>query len=67
MNENEFQFRGKTYVAVRDDDDSGCDKCAFAFDIACATLHLREEFPPCIAQIREDGKNVHFVEKGTQQ
>ena len=68
MNKNKFEYRGKTYIAVRDDDNSGCDKCAFAFDdIECATLQIRGEFPPCVAQAREDGKNVHFVEKGNEE
>jgi hypothetical protein len=55
--ENEFEFDGKTYVAVVDDQGVyGCDQCVFK-DINC------DAFPPCFSGCRTDGLPVHFEEK----
>lgn len=57
INENEFLFSGKTYVAV---EKNFCKGCAFW----CSELQKRGEIPHCGAQYRKDGRDVIFVEKG---
>ena len=59
MDENEFEFEGKTYVAEHcSDDDCGeadGNKCSF-FKLNCVRFN-------CIPEYRIDGRNVIFVEK----
>jgi hypothetical protein len=63
MNENEFVFEGKTYVAVVDDMELlskevyGCDQCAFT------GMDCTFERPPCYMVGRKDRRSVHFEEK----
>jgi hypothetical protein len=55
--ENEFEFEGKTYVAVVDElGIYGCGNCAFK-DKDCAAL------PSCFAEERGDSLPAHFEEK----
>lgn len=68
MNENEFRYAGKTFVAVEDIDLELCWNCSFKtespFRFSCETLRTSGEIPHCAAKRRKDGRNVHFVEKG---
>ena len=52
---NEFQTRGKIYVAV---EEKSCAGCAFDM-INCPSFS-------CSASTREDGSDVIFVEKGNR-
>lgn len=63
MNQNEFQFNGKTYVAIENNGGSTCMGCAFS-RLDCYNI---KSIPPCLSQIREDGSCVHFVEKGKEK
>lgn len=69
MNENEFTLNGKTYVAVEDKILEMCENCAFWFHQkgSCGTRQSQGKLPPCFGLDREDGKDVHFVEKGAQK
>lgn len=70
MNENEFQFNGKTYIAV--DGKAGfpgyvlCRRCAFLKEF-CYKLVRSEKIPACLASYRKDNRDVYFVEKGAQK
>lgn len=59
INENEFRFIGKTYVAIEREQ---CRGCAFY----CYELRKRGEIPNCTDQSISDGRNVIFVEKGSE-
>lgn len=63
MNENEFSYRGKTYIAVEDEADYTCRGCALA-RMNCYKLMGIGKIPPCRSAYRLDGNNVVFVEKG---
>lgn len=65
MNENEFDYNAKTYVAV--ETEKPCDKCAFVRDIGCVSLKIRGIIPECLSRFRADGKRVFFVEKGANK
>lgn len=55
MNENEFEFEGKTYVALRTD----IDDC-----VGCEMQHLPcYKVAKCSKNERVDGFDVIFVEK----
>ena len=63
MDENEFEFEGKTYVSV----DAGnlvakCSPCAFYKTHDCVRLSDNGEIPYC-DYCRDDMRNVIFVEK----
>ena len=60
MDENEFEYNGKIYVAERhceDIMDSYCEDCSLEGELC------KEIDPPCLAQERADGLHVIFVEK----
>lgn len=59
MNENEFEYEGITYVA-EEQDEITCNGCAFKGDRHCPDYY---GFPSCVANLREDGRYVVFVEK----
>jgi hypothetical protein len=62
-NENEFEFEGKTYVAVDDDMDLvlegtyGCDQCAFKGVAMCGVNRKS-----CMSEDFRD-RDIHFEEK----
>lgn len=56
MDENEFEFEGKSYVAVEQDKYPFCSGCAFEF-CGCSRV------PECVRSKRADNVNVIFVEK----
>lgn len=68
MNENEFEYNGKKYVAVEDNAFEICENCAFKTEsplrLGCGMLQRRMKIPPCSPLDRKDRRNVHFVEKG---
>lgn len=64
VNEHEFDYKGKTYIAVEDKDECNCSKCAFCQSEDCMKLRTQWKIPPCYKEKREDCKNVIFVEKG---
>lgn len=64
MNENEFEFNGKTYVAV--EDELPCKNCAF-WGKSCGILQWHGKIPPCSAPYRKDDKDVRFVMKETYE
>lgn len=70
MNENEFEYDGKTYIAVEDTGlkSEACKNCVF-FDLlrCCLMLRVRGIIPNCLNGVRNDGRDVHFVEKYKQQ
>lgn len=59
MNENEFEFDGKTYVSVAIGGFS-CDGCQL-FNDGCSIAY--GDYPCCSAKGRLDGRAVIFVEK----
>ena len=59
MDENEFEFNGKTYVSVATGGFS-CDGCEL-FDDGCSIAY--GDYPCCSAKGRGDGIGVIFVEK----
>lgn len=62
MNEK-FTFNGKIYKAVPvKDGDSLCEKCAFNHFGECEYV---AEIPECDSKMRDDGKDVYFVESKT--
>lgn len=65
MNENEFEFNGKTYVAVEDESPL-CSGCAF-FEYHCIRLQTFGKIPRCTVIDREDGRLVKFFEKEAQK
>ncbi len=58
MNENEFEYEGKKFVAIEED---GCDNCFYGKD--CALLMNEGKIPACAGTGRTDKKSVIFVEK----
>jgi hypothetical protein len=63
-NENEFEFEGKTYVAV--DDKGSCKECSFYSDQelrSCLALSHLEIIPRCYPYARKDRRDVNFKEK----
>jgi hypothetical protein len=62
MSEDEFEYDGKTYIAVDDNPDRtkefvfGCSQCALRGQEIC-------NLAPCIELDREDGRSVHFEVK----
>lgn len=58
MGENEFEFEGKTFIAV--ESNLECDGCAF--DGFFCNLDWKS-YPACMAGRRHDKKEVIFVEK----
>lgn len=63
MDENEFRYDGKTFVAVEDEDEIPCTRCAL-WKVDCYWLRAHGEIPHCSERLRKDGRNVRFVEKG---
>ena len=61
MNENEFEYEGKTFEAIEKAKSmSRCTYCAFEKGVEC----LEEvEIPGCSREVRLDGRSVIFVEK----
>ena len=58
-----FVFDGKIYKAVPvKDGDSHCEKCAFDY---CRECEYVPEIPECDSKMRDDGKDVYFVEART--
>lgn len=62
MNENEFEFEGKTYVAKPYVAESSCNECAMFVGGDCIAIDVRG-IPDCYCGLRKDGMNVIFVEK----
>lgn len=59
MNENEFEYNGKTYVVEQSGGE--CIGCAFLHDDDCSVPF--EHVPPCHHVDRNDETDVIFVEK----
>jgi hypothetical protein len=59
-NENEFEFEGKTYVAVEGGD---CYLCAMYIDDNCIGLGDNTTIPWCGMNDRDDKRYVHYAEK----
>ena len=57
MDENEFEYEGKTYVTAPDDGEFFCGGCAFESSRCIGII------PECRPRFRIDGRNVIFVEK----
>jgi len=55
MNENEFEYDGKKYIA---NEDGYCLDCAFYN----RKPHCSEVTPSCLASERKDGVPVNFIE-----
>lgn len=66
IDENEFSFSGKTYVASESDKNNTCRGCAFCAE-ECTELKRRGKIPCCSTVFRADRQSVIFVEKGTQK
>lgn len=64
MNENEFSYGGKTYVAV--EEGISCKCCAF-WEGKCGALQWHGKIPPCSAPDRKDERDVCFVMKETEE
>lgn len=64
MNENEFSYGGKTYVAV--EEGIPCKRCAF-WGGKCGALQWHGKIPPCSAPDRKDERDVCFVMKETEE
>lgn len=62
MNENEFDFNGATFVAVKSALEDGCARCAFQ-DADCVKLLGAGKMPTCVWTDRGDRRNVIFVIK----
>lgn len=62
MNENEFDYNGATFVAVKSALESGCERCAFC-DADCVKLLGAGRIPTCVWQDRADKRNVIFIRK----
>jgi hypothetical protein len=61
MSEDEFEYNGKTYIAV---DSKGCDFCAMVMGGECLCLgDDAQNIPQCYGDFRIDKRNVHFEEK----
>ena len=58
MNENEFEHEGKRYRAVAEKHD--CRGCAFELCLDGCCSRFRS--PSCVATVRQDFRNVIFVE-----
>lgn len=56
----EFNFLGKTYISV-DDNDMSClnGECPF-INKDCETLQEYDEIPQCMSFYRKDGRNISF-------
>jgi hypothetical protein len=63
VNENEFTFEGRTYVARIATEPDSCIGCAFIEDWAACQSKCH---PSCIDERRADGKQVLFVVKPEQ-
>ena len=62
MDENEFEFDGKVYVAI-ENNSSKCDGCALDAETDVGyCLDINQEHP-CLAMDRKDRRNVIFLEK----
>lgn len=62
--ENEFRYKGKTYVAKEAENGATCVRCAFKRDFEkCRELRDKMLIPECNAWRRADGREVYFVEK----
>ena len=59
MDENEFEFEGKTYVAEH----CSADDCGFTDGKQCSFISLDCSRFNCFPECRADGRNVIFVEK----
>ena len=66
MNEDEFEYNGKTYVTVNQSYNFPCEGCAFYKeedeDYFCK-LRNAGKIPPWSWKLREDGIESMFVEK----
>jgi hypothetical protein len=60
MNEDEFEYEGKTYVAV---EGSGCELCAMFINYDCSVINAGDSFPQCYSKFSKDKADVHFEEK----
>ena len=62
MEENEFEFDGKTYVSRHKAKSmSRCQYCAFSMCFEC--IDDESAIPQCVGCYRIDGRDVIFVEK----
>ena len=59
MDENEFEFEGKTYVAEH----CSADDCGSTDGKQCSFISLDCGQFNCFPECRVDGRNVIFVEK----
>ena len=64
MNENEFKYKGKTYVEKPNvgTHKVACELCAFR-KFSCVQLMQRFKIPDCNPWRRADKRSVYFVEK----
>lgn len=61
MTEYTVQYRA-TLIAIPVEDDS-CTRCKFDNMHNCESLRTLIGLPDCSGRLREDGKNVIFIEK----
>jgi len=64
MNENEFEYEGKAFIAV--DSDAGCYGCYFEQKDCCG-LQDDRIIPNCFGSRRQDKTEVMFTEKGADK
>ena len=57
-NEDEFTYRGVTYVAV---ESIACMRCALLNGLKCSIKVPTR--PPCVSGLRRDGLSVSFIVK----
>lgn len=63
MNENEFEYNGKTYIAINAPMAGNCcQECAFS-PASCMQLLDSTKIPPCTRTGRMDNRSVIFIEK----
>ncbi len=60
MNENEFEYAGVRYVAVKSLPGAGCEGCAFIGE-DCVRLVATGKIPSCVWLRRGDLRTVVFV------
>lgn len=62
MDENEFEFIGKAYIAVVNDT-MKCDGCALVGETETGYCLDEHSEHPCVAGERKDRRNVIYIEK----